>query len=452
MRYIYFLVLMVLLPSYLLAQPRNRQLLEKEKKENLEKMVQLRSILKQTASQKQVSLGQLKAIDQQIKTQSNQINLLAEDIKLTDSEIIELRRASNALTTDLDKLRKEYAAMIYAAAKRRHQVNPLGFLFAADNYNQLVARYRYLRQYADARQSQKRQMESVQNLLHGKRQITERKRSQQKTNLVVKVKESQKLEGLKTEQGQVVKQLSQKETELRQELAESRAATTRLDNMITRIIEREIRERAERAERERAERERLARAEAARKAAADRRRAEAVAAAEKAGKPAPAAPEPEPTSTPKADERVMNKLDTEDLALASSFAAARNRLPWPVQHGFVSEHFGRHPHAVLKGIDLLNPGIDIQTNVGEPVRAIYGGVVQMVQFVLGSQYVVAVRHGRYWTVYAKVKNVMVKAGDKVKAREQIGTVSTDVKGVSALQFQVWKDGDKMNPESWLAPR
>jgi septal ring factor EnvC (AmiA/AmiB activator) len=438
---------------------RNRQALEKEKRQNLEKMGQIRTILNQTASEKQVGLGQLKALNQQIQTQSQQIGLLNKDIRLTETEITELKQASNTLTRDLNKLKEEYGSMVYAADKRRQQVNPLGFLFASDNFNQLVARYRYLRQYSDARQSQVRQMNNVQTMLQGKQQATQRKRQEQRGTLTVKVAESKKLETLKDEKNQVVKELSQKETELRAELAESRRAIGRLEAMITRIIVREAKERAEREARERAERERVAKLEAARRAAERKRAEDAIAAAEKAGeKPAPAdvakiekAAEPEPTAR-KPDERRNNNLNDEETALASSFTAARNHLPWPVSRGFISDRFGRKPHPVLKGIYVENQGVDIQTNAGEGVRAVYDGIVQDVTNMPGMNNVVAIQHGDYFTVYAKLKNVSVHSGQRVKARESIGTVATDKNGVSEIQFQIWKEFTKLNPESWLTPR
>lgn len=443
---------------------RSRQVLEKEKKQNVEKMNQIRTVLKQTASEKQVGLGQLKALNQEIQVQSQQIGLLNKDIRLTESEITELRQASTALARDLNKLRAEYGSMIFAADKRRQQVNPLGFLFASDNFNQLVARYRYLRQYSDARQSQVRQMNNVQTMLQTKQQVTQRKRQQQRGTLVVKVKETKKLETLKSEKNQVVKELSQKEVELRTELAESRQAINRLETMITRIIAREARERAAREARERAERierERVARVEAARRAAERKRAEEAVAAAKEAGeKPAPADvakaerpverdAEPAP---PKADERRNNNLNDEETALASSFTASRARLPWPVTKGFISDRFGRKPHPVLRGIYVENQGVDIQTNAGEGVRTVYDGIVQDVTSMPGMNNVVAIQHGDYFTVYAKLRSVSVRAGQRVKARESIGTVATDKNGVSEIQFQIWKEFTKLNPESWLVPR
>ena len=446
---------------------RNRQVLEVEKRRNLEKMNQIRTILKQTASEKQAGLGQLKALDQQIQTQSKQINLLNKDLQLTETEISELKQTSTALTRDLNKLRAEYGSMIYAADKRRQQVNPLGFLFAADNFNQLVARYRYLRQYSDARQSQVRQMNNVKTMLQDKQVATQRKRQDQKSTIGAKINESKNLATLKDEKNQVVRKLSQKETELTAELAESRRSIAQLEAMITRIVAREAKERAERAERaerearERAERERVARREVERKAAERKRAEEAIAAAEKVGeKPAPAdvakvekPEEPDVEAAPKKlDERRNNTINDEETALASSFTASRSHLPWPVTKGFISDHFGRRPHAVLRGIFVDNQGVDIQTNAGESVRAVYDGIVQDVTNIPGMNNVVAIQHGTYFTVYAKLRTVTVRAGQRVKARETIGSVATDKTGVSEMQFQIWKEFTKLNPESWLAPR
>ncbi|SOD91960.1 murein hydrolase activator EnvC family protein [Spirosoma fluviale] len=438
---------------------RDRQVLEKEKKQNLEKMNQIRTILKQTATEKQAGLGQLKALDQQIQTQSQQIGLLNKDLQLTEAEIAELRRASTTLVRDLDKLRDEYGSMIYAADKRRQQVNPMGFLFAADNFNQLVARYRYLRQYSDARQSQVRQMSNVKTMLDGKQRATQRKRQEQKNTIGAKVQETKSLETLKVVKNQVVKELGQKEAELRTELAESRRAVGQLEALIKRLIVREARERAEREARERAERDRIARLEAARKAAERKRAEDAIAAAEKAGeKPAPAdvakverPAEPEPAPK-KPDERRNNNLNDEETALASSFTSSRAHLPWPVTKGFISDRFGRKPHPVLKGIYVENQGVDIQTNAGEGVRSVYDGIVQDVTSMPGMNNVVAIQHGDYFTVYAKLRSVSVRVGQRVKARESIGTVATDKNGVSEIQFQIWKEFTKLNPESWLTPR
>ncbi|RYF65999.1 MAG: M23 family metallopeptidase, partial [Cytophagaceae bacterium] len=106
----------------------------------------------------------------------------------------------------------------------------------------------------------------------------------------------------------------------------------------------------------------------------------------------------------------------------------------------------------LRGIYVENQGVDIQTNAGEGVRSVYDGIVQDVTSMPGMNNVVAIQHGDYFTVYAKLRSVSVRIGQRVKARESIGTVATDKNGVSEIQFQIWKEFTKLNPESWLTPR
>jgi len=452
---VFLFLLSWLLSGPALAQQRNRQQLEKEKKQNLAKMSQIRTFLKKTSSQKEATLGQLKALNQEIAAQTKQINLLSEDVKLMSDEIYDLRRTGNQLQKNLGNLKKEYSAMIFLAEKRRRQVNPLGFLFSANNFNQLVARYKYLQQYSEARHSQVRQIEQVQKQILGKRQAAEQKKKQQQATLASQINESKRLEGLKEEKNQVAQQLSQKEVELRNELTERRRAVGKLEATITEMIRREIRERAERERRERlarqkAERERIARERAAAAAAAKANNDEP-----KSDEPARVAdaerPEPEAASR-KPDERRNTLLNAEETALASSFASSKNRLPWPVSRGFISDHYGVRAHPVLKGVMQDNPGIDIQTNAGEAVRSVYDGIVQYTTYVTGMNNIVAIQHGDYYTVYAKLKSVSVQVGQRVKAREVIGVVATGKEGVSEVQFQVWKNTSRMNPEAWLIDR
>ncbi|GAB2764857.1 peptidoglycan DD-metalloendopeptidase family protein [Rhabdobacter roseus] len=418
---------------------KSRQQLEREKRQNQEKMKEIQGILKETSSQKNVSVGQLRALNQQITTQKKQIDLLSDDLKLLDVELRNLEKARRELANDLSKLKKEYGQMIYEASKRNAYLNQLIFLFSSSTFNQFVLRYKYLKQYTDARQQQVKQMEEVQRQLVAKRERITAKQKQQQTVLATRVGEAQKLEGLKAKQDEVVNELSQKESQLRAELTASRRAANQLEANIRRLVEREMRERAERERRERearerAERERLAREKAERERAA------------KAGE------EPVIVETAPVEKAPSSGgMTDEEVALASSFMASQARLPWPVK-GFVSDHFGRKAHPVLKGVTVDNLGIDIQTSAGESVRAVYDGVVLDVTDVPGMNNVVAIQHGDYMTIYAKMQNVSVKTGQKVKARETIGSVATDGEGTSELQFQIWKNTTRLNPEQWLLRR
>jgi septal ring factor EnvC (AmiA/AmiB activator) len=416
-----------------------RAQLEREKSENQGKIREIQNILKQTSSQKNVNLGQLRALNQQINTYKKQIDLLSDDLALLDKELGVLQKKQQELAASLAKVKEEYGHMIYEAAKRNTYMNQLVFLFSSGTFNQFVLRYKYLKQYTEARQGQVKEMEVLEAKLRAERQRITSKKTQQKTVLDTRVSENTKLEGLKTKQNEVIRELSQKEVELRKQIAENKRATDLLEANIRRIAERERRERLERERREREERE-------ARRKAERERIARENAEREKKGEAAV-------VEEPKEEAPVASSggMSEEESTLASSFMASQSRLPWPVK-GFVSGHFGQRPHPVLKGVMVDNLGVDIQTSAGDPVRSVYDGVVLDVTQMPGMGSVVAIQHGNYMTIYAKMSGVTVRPGQKVKARENIGRVATDSDGTSELQFQIWKNTSRLNPESWLMRR
>ena len=435
---------LLLVGSPLLFAQKSRQQLEKEKRENLERLQELQGILKQTTEQKRASLGQLKAIKQQINAQNRKIELLNDDLQLMDSELNELQKAKVELDNDLGKLRAEYGKMIYNSSKRNNSLNELSFLFSAPNFNQFIIRYKYLKQYTDERRKQVEQMKKVQSLMIAKTNSITNKKKDQENTLKTRIAESKNLEQLKGEKDKVVKELTGREKEIIAEVAEVRKANKQLENALTRIIQREIEERREkaraaareRATREKAERE-AAKARAAEKARDKDKDNEEVAKVE---------PETKKEKEPEINAEGMNE---EEVTLASSFAANRGRLPWPVP-GFISDGFGTKE--VLKNVFQENQGVDIQTNAGSSVKTVYDGVVMDVTNMGVMRNVVFVQHGDFYTVYAKLKNVNVRPGQKLKARDTIGVVATDADGVSEVNFQIWKNTSKLNPESWLRPR
>ena len=156
---------------------------------------------------------------------------------------------------------------------------------------------------------------------------------------------------------------------------------------------------------------------------------------------------PEETSADRSARRVA--LTPQTALLSSNFAGNKGRLPWPVARGFVAQHFGRHPHPVLKHVIVENRGVDIQTNQGEAVRSVFAGRVLTVAQVPGMNTIVMIQHGEYFTVYARLRSVNVHEGQQVGSRETIGTAATDADGAAQVQFQVWRNSANLNPEGWL---
>lgn len=443
-----------------LSTRQNRTQLEAEKRRNQERISEINQVLDKTTTEKKASLTELKALNSKIETKSRQIELLSEDLDLLNVEMKELNVVTGKLTKDLQSLKKEYASMIYAASKTTNTYSKLSFLFSANSFNSLVMRYQYLRQYTEAREMQVRHIEEVRGQLVSKQQTIKYKQYRKKEVLTAQVTENKSLENVKVRQAAVVSELSKQETDLKSELAERTKAINRLDNMITRIIEREIR-RATLEREERARKERLARQQAEEREAARARAAEAASrvTSEKARPDEPTAIEKAAAASEKTGEETVVRSSESSRSRAAiaaapeaeagaSFGSSRGRLPWPVRSGYISEHFGLN--SPMPGITTRNLGVDIATNPGEPVRAVYDGVVRGVSSMTGVGTVVIIQHGEYFTIYAKLASAAVSEGQRIKAREPIGTAMADKDGGAEINFQVWKGNGKLNPESWLA--
>ncbi len=388
------IVILLLNISDVSAQKSKKQL-EKEKKENLKKIEEAQKTLSVTSIEHKASIGQLRAINRQIKVRTSLIKSITQEISIMNGEISERAIVVNALQNDLTNLKEEYAQMIYGAYKANRGFNKLTFLFSAQTFNQLFLRLKYLEQYAKARQIQVKNIEEVAVMLGLQKSDLEIKKVEQSKLLASKVKENKNLLSLKSKQSKVVQQLGKREKELKKELAKRKESVFKLDKLIADIVKKEI----------------------------------------------------EKTSKGTSKDKIT--LNANTAKLSTSFEENKNKLPWPVESGFISGKFGKHPHPVLKNILVENQGIDIQTRKNEPVQAIFDGKVATVAFVPGMNSVVIVQHGDYYTLYARLKSVDVKKGQILKAQDKVGEVFTDKDGISEVQFQVWKNSVKLNPERWI---
>ena len=143
-------------------------------------------------------------------------------------------------------------------------------------------------------------------------------------------------------------------------------------------------------------------------------------------------------------------LTKEQQLLAGGFEANKGRLPWPVEKGFISGQFGTHQHPVYEHVTVNNKGIYLQTTTGSKARAVFEGEVTSC-IVLGNTYAVIVQHGNYRTVYSNLGQLVVKTGDKVAAKQTLGTIVSDPANdnKTELYFQVYKDRTLLNPSAWL---
>lgn len=144
-------------------------------------------------------------------------------------------------------------------------------------------------------------------------------------------------------------------------------------------------------------------------------------------------------------------LTPEQKLVGDNFAQNKRRLPWPVERGIITEHFGIHQHPVLTNVEIQNNGINIATEIGSKVRAVFNGEVSRVFGISGGNTAVIIRHGNYLSVYSNLREVVVKKGDKISTKQNIGTIYTDKDegNKSILKFQIWHESQKLNPEDWI---
>lgn len=388
---IFLLIIFSLFISLGFAQ-KTKSELESEKKENLRKIAEAERILSETTSQKEATLGQLKALNQQIKARQSLINSIASEIKILDGELSDLRIVVNALQNDLENLKEEYSEQIYASYKANRGNSRLMFLFAAQNFNQLLQRLKYLEQYSEARRLQAEQIVVVSKELTTQKNQVENKRSEQQRLLNQQVRESRKLANSKQKQSSLVAQLSKREKQLKREVDNRKKAVDKLNTLIANIVESEVEK----------------------------------------------------------SRNVSNAVAASEAELSRLFESKKNKLGWPVNSGFISSKFGKQKHPVLKRITIINDGVGIQTEKDAKVQAVFDGVVTSISAISGMNNVVIIKHGEYFTVYGKLESINVKKGQQVKAGDVIGEIFTNNDGVSELEFLVWKGRIKLNPENWLA--
>jgi septal ring factor EnvC (AmiA/AmiB activator) len=132
------------------------------------------------------------------------------------------------------------------------------------------------------------------------------------------------------------------------------------------------------------------------------------------------------------------------------FAKGQGHLDWPT-HGSLIGHFGPEKHPKW-GTVTLNNGIDIEAEVGSPVRAVAKGRVDYTSEDFGTYgEMVILNHGDgYYTLYGHLSEILVSVGQQVAPGQVIARSgeSGSLKG-PIVHFEVRKGGTPLNPEDWL---
>jgi len=384
----------------------DRNKLEADKKKLEQDIQYTNKLLNQTRKVRSSSLNELIILNNQIKKRESLISNIKDEIAFFDRQITNNNDSIKTLNNSLEKLKEEYARMIYYSFKNKNTYDRLMFIFSAEDFNQAYRRLKYFQQYSAYRKAQVKLIQETQEKLDYKVREYEAQITERESLLSELQVEYDALTQEKASKNRNVVQLSKKEKDLKKDLRNKQRAAQKLEDAIKDIIAEEIRLAEERAKRE--------------------------------------------SSMKKADDMSLTPVEFE---LSANFANNRGKLPWPSARGIVSGTFGEHAHPVLKHVKVKNNGINILCTEGENARAVFEGKVTRVMSVPNYNTVVIIRHGEYLTVYSNLIEVYVKSGDEVSTMQSIGKIFTDPEeSKTELHFEIWKAKTLQNPTYWLAKK
>lgn len=371
--------------------------LKVKKEKTREQIKYTNRLLNEARQNEKYSLNKLKLISQQINLRNELIGDFNNEIAVIEELINQNKDIIDAFDRDLNTLKSEYAEMIRFAQKNQNSYDKTLFLLSSKDFNQAYKRLMYLQQYAAYRQKQAKLISEVHDLINKKVVDLEKRKATKQLLVNGKEKEADQLIQEKAEQGKFVDSLQKKQKDLQQQLNEHQKVEEQLRREIERIIEEEA-------------------------------------------------------SKSKEKGSTGFVMTPEQKLISGQLEQNRARLPWPVERGIITERFGIHAHQVLKTVQVKNNGIDITTSAGAKARAVFDGEVSRVFGISGGNMAVILRHGNYLTVYSNLKEVMVKSGDKISAKQELGTIFTDENddNKTTLKFQIWKESQKLDPELWLS--
>ena len=413
--------------------PDDKARLEQERNDLQRELKEIQGVYDKVKGQTKQTLGQLNILKHKISLQEKYINNINRELISIDDDIYRSNLEIYRLQKQLDTLKVQYARSVVYAYKNRSNYDYLNFIFSANSFNDAVRRVAYLKSYRTYREKQAETILETQQLIAHRKQQQLGRKVQKNDALENQTKQVQELAVQKKEKDAVVSELKSQEKDLQKQIAAKKKRDRDLQNSINAIVRREI-------EASRLEAKKRADEEAKRNALIN--------------------PVTDPATNPVTITTPATRIKTTtvkptvvfnseaDLKLNAGFEGNRGRLPWPVDNGFVSIHFGAYN---IEGTKLKgdNPGITISTQTGNAVKSVFDGEVVGV-YNLGDGMAITIRHGRYFTTYSNLTGVNVSKGALVKTGQMIGKAGRDDDGNGGqIDFILMIETKNVNPEPWL---
>jgi septal ring factor EnvC (AmiA/AmiB activator) len=391
---------------------QNKTQLQNKKKKLQKEINYTNTLIKKNKKKQDASLKQIEKLNTSIDTQTELVNNYTEEVNLLAQEINLNETQITGLEGQLKVLKKSYSKMVFQAWKTRNTMSAWMYIFSAKNFNQAVRRYRYYKQINELRIIQSKSITQSKNELTNKVGLLKKTRGEKENTIQEKNNELKILENKKNEKDLVLKSLKKKEKDLLAQVKKQEkdrdALSTKINSIVETIIPKKKKEKT------------------TNKTTTNNK-----------------------TTTTTTTNTKTEVTNTQGNSNSSGFESNKGKLSWPVAKGVITSKFGVHQHPVLAKVEVKNDGIDISTDKGASVRAVYKGTVSGVFKVDGYENVIIIRHGDYLTVYSHLSQTSVSKGNEISTEQKIGTAATNSDGDTYINFQVRLGSTVQNPTGWL---
>ncbi len=434
---IIFVILFISMASVLFAQTKEE--LQRKTSDLKREIDNLNNSLAAIKKNRKGALVTYNLIRNKIVARERLVQNINREVRVLDDNIYLSTLEINKLRKELDTLKIEYGKSLVFAYKNRSNYDYLNFIFSAATFNDAVKRITYLKSYRQYREQQVDNINKTQDILQQKVASLNSNKTEKSQTLQEQNKQLNDLEKDRKEQNQEVSKLKSQENDLAAQIRKREKERVQMQNAIAAAVRRE-----------QAEARKKALAVAKQKADDERKRRETA-----ASNPSNSNTKEEPVAVekPKPGNRTYSPFESTEEGKAASinFENGRGRLPWPVDAGLVSIHFGKYniPGTTLYG---QSDGITISLPVGASVKSISDGEVASV-FDLGGEQAVLVRHGKYFTTYSHLASVNVSRNQQIRAGTVMGRSAANDDGEGEVLFMVSNErGQALDPEGWLRRR
>lgn len=363
---------------------------QEERKARLEReMAIIDRQLAENASKSSNRLADLNLIRKKVANRKELVAQSDRQIRKYNDDIYLTQLEINKINRRIETLTDHYSKLVLSAYKNRDARVWYMYMLASDDLGQAMRRFGYFKNLSGEMKDEARRILQAREELEEEKEKLSKMKKEAEAVKAERVKELEKLRKDEAKADEVVKQLRKNRKTYQKQLDAKKKEVQALNREIERII----------------------------------------------------------AAAMKGSSSKSSGKTQVDSKLAAEFVKNKGRLPWPAE-GAVVGRFGPQRHPVYDIVLPANNGFDLAVSKGEQAKAVFDGVVRQVMVLPGYNQCVMIDHGDYFTLYCKLKNVKVKADDKVRTGDVLGLVDT-IAGQTQLHFELWQGTKPHNPESWL---